>query len=186
MESQPALQNQIIKGSKFAMRFGLLVLIIGILAIVYPFGFGKFTVMIIGSFLLIGGILRIIFAILSPSMGSLLMRYLYGIFMVLAGIYIIMNPESGLEVLTMVMAVYFIIDGITNVIYSFSLMPIGGGFFLLISGIITLILGIMIFTRWPESSNYIIGIYLGIKLALDGLTLFLSGKAIKKTAEVVS
>ena len=65
-------------------------------------------------------------------------------------------------------------------------MPIGGGFFLLISGIITLLLGIMIYSRWPESSTYIIGIYLGIKLALDGLTLFLSGKAIKKTAEVVS
>ena len=61
MEPQSSLQNQIIKGSKFAIQFGLLLLIIGILAIVYPLGFGKFTVIIIGSFLLIGGILRITF-----------------------------------------------------------------------------------------------------------------------------
>ena len=164
------------------MRFGLLVLLIGILAIVYPFGFGKFTVILIGSFLIIGGILRVAFALLSPTMGALLWRYLYGFLMIFAGIYIIMNPESGLEALTLVMAIYFIIDGITNAFYSFSLMPIGGGFYLLLSGIISLLLGILIFSKWPESSNYILGIYLGIKLAFDGLGLFLAGQSVKKAA----
>lgn len=182
MEQQPTLQSEIIKGSKSAMRFGLLVLIIGILAIIYPFGFGKFTVIVIGSFLIIAGIFRIAFAILSPTMGALIWRYLYAFLMIFAGVYILMNPESGLEVLTMVMAIYFIIDGITNAFYSFSLMPIGGGFFLLFSGIISLILGFLIFSRWPESSTYIIGIYLGVKLAMDGLSLFLAGRSVKNVA----
>jgi uncharacterized membrane protein HdeD (DUF308 family) len=164
------------------MRFGLLVSVIGILAIIYPFGFGKFTVIVIGSFLIIGGILRIVFAILSPTMGAMIWRYLYALLMIFAGGYLISNPDSGLEALALAMAIYFIIDGLTNAFYSFSLMPIGGGFYLLFSGIISIILGVMIFSKWPESSTYIIGIYLGIKLALDGLSLFLAGQSIKKAA----
>ena len=182
MESQPTLQNEIVKGSKSAMRFGLLVLVIGIIAMVYPFGFGKFTVIIIGSFLIIGGILRIIFAILSPTMGGMIWRYLYALLMIFAGGYLISNPDSGLEALALAMALYFIIDGITNAFYSFSLMPIGGGFYLLFCGIISILLGALIFSKWPESSTYIIGIYLGIKLALDGLGLFLAGQSVKKAA----
>jgi len=108
MEAQPNVQNEIIKGSKSAMRFGLLLLVFGILAIIYPFGFGKFTVVIIGSFLIIGGILRIVFAILSPTMGAMIWRYLYALLMIFAGGYLLANPESGLEVLTLAMAIYVI------------------------------------------------------------------------------
>ena len=135
------------------MRFGLLVLVIGIIAIVYPFGFGKFTVIIIGSFLIIGGILRIIFAILSPTMGAMLWRYLYALLMIFAGGYLISNPDSGLEALALAMALYFIIDGITNAFYSFSLMPIGGGFYLLFCGIMTFSMNLIPAAKSPTNPN---------------------------------
>lgn len=175
------LTNSIFKN---VMITGILLLILGIVAIVYPEGFGKISAVTIGVFMVIGGVLRLTFAIVSISMGSMLVRYLYGLLMIIGGVYIVMNPVMGLEALTILMAVYFIIDGFTEVIYSFSLMPIGGGMFLLFSGFIGIVLGVLIFSKWPESSSYAIGIYLGIKLIVDGLMLTLTGNAVKKAAQL--
>jgi len=173
------------KASKSVMLFGFLVLVLGIIAVIYPAGFGKISVVVIGVFLVIGALLRLSFAFLSYTIGSMLLKYLYALLMLIAGVWIIMNPEMGLEALTLVMAIYFIIDGITAIAYSFSLMPIGGGIYLIISGIIGIVLGILIFTKWPESSNYAIGIYLGIKLIFDGLALVLTGGAVRKSAKAL-
>ncbi len=176
------LTKGINKVSKSVIYIGLLALLLGIIAVAFPTGIGKFTTVVIGVFLILGGIFRLSFAIVSFSMGSMILRYLYAILMIVAGIWIIANPEMGLTALTMVMAVYFIVDGMTEIVYSFSLMPLGGGAYMLLSGIIGLILGGLIFFHWPESSNYALGIYLGIKLIIDGAMLSLTAYTVRKSA----
>ena len=182
MNSETTMIKGTNKASKSVIYMGLLALLLGIVAVVFPAGIGKFTTVVIGVFLILGGIFRLSFAIVSFSMGSMILRYLYAILMIIAGIWIISNPDTGLAVLTMVMAVYFIVDGITEIAYSFSLMPIGGGAYMLLSGIAGLILGGLIFFHWPESSNYALGIYLGIKLIIDGAMLSLTAYTIRRSA----
>lgn len=182
MSDPTNIQTGVMKASKSVIIIGILALALGIVAIVYPNGIGKISTIVIGVFIILAGGLRLIFAVISATMGSMLLKYLYAILMILAGVWIIMNPDMGLEALTMVIAIYFIIDGITAVIFSFSLMPIGGGLYVLISGVIGATLGIMILSHWPESSNYVLGIYVGVKLIIDGLMLSLTGSAIRKVA----
>lgn len=177
--------NIIRKASKSVIYMGLLALLLGILALIYPTGIGKFSAIVIGVFFIVAGSFRMFFAIASFSIGSMILRYLYAILMIIAGIWIILNPEMSLEFLTLLMAVYFIIDGITEISYSISLTPVGGGLYLLLSGVIGIVLGGLIFIKWPESSNYALGIYLGIKLVVDGLMLFITGITIKKTAQIL-
>lgn len=184
MKTSKTVSEVVKKSFKKIMAIGILIAILGVIALIYPEGFGKVSVKTIGVIMVIGGILRLIFAITSFSMGTLFSRYLYGILMIIAGVWVVGNPDMGLEALTIVMAVYFIIDGLTQLMYSFSLMPIGGGVFLLLSGIVGIVLGVLIFMNFPESSTYAIGIYLGIKLLIDGITLGLTGRAVYKTAEL--
>ena len=183
MNSKTNMIKGINKVSKSVIYMGLFALLLGIIAVVFPAGIGKFTAVVISVFLILGGILRLSFAIVSFNMGSMILRYLHAILMIIAGIWIISNPDTGLAVLTMVMAVYFIVDGITEIGYSFSLMPIGGGAYMLLSGIAGLIIGGLIFFHWPESSNYALGIYLGIKLIIDGAMLSLTAYTIRRSAE---
>lgn len=176
-----SVKEGLLKGAKTLSTIGILILVLGIIAVVYPQSFGEISAQVIGFLIIISGFFRLMFAILSSSLGSMLLRYLYAILMIFAGVWIIMNPDIGLKGLTIIMAVYFIIDGITALVYSFSLKPIGGGAYLLFSGIISIALGVLIFYKWPESSNFVLGIYLGIKLIVDGLILSLTGKGIRKT-----
>jgi len=182
MNNETTMIKKINQASKSVIYMGLLAFILGIIAIAYPEGIGKFTAVVIGVFLILGGIFRLSFAIISFSMGSMMLRYLYAVLMIIAGIWIISNPDTGLAVLTIIMAIYFIVDGITEIAYSFSLMPIGGGAYMLLSGIAGLIIGGLIFFHWPESSNYALGIYLGIKLIIDGAMLSLTANKVRKSA----
>lgn len=186
MESKHILTKVLATSLKKVMILGALMSVLGIVAIIYPEGFGKFSVTIIGVFMIIGGLLRLLFAIASFSMGTLFLRYLYGIIMIVVGCFIIGNPNMGLEALTVIMAVYFILDGITQFIFSFLLVPVGGGMYMLFSGIIGIAIGLLIFMHWPEASSYAIGIYLGVKLLIDGVTLVLTGDAVIKTAKLES
>lgn len=183
MESNQTLGENVKKASKRVMIIGALIALLGILAIVYPEGFGKVSVSVIGVFFVVGGLLRLFFAAFSYSWGNLFMRYLYGIILVVAGVWVLSNPDMGLEALTLIIAIFFLIDGFTELFYSFSLMPIGGGFYLLISGLISIALSVLIFIEFPESSNYFLGIYLGVKFLMDGLSLTLTGRAFYKNSK---
>jgi uncharacterized membrane protein HdeD (DUF308 family) len=183
MEKESLIQRGVKKATQPVIYIGIAAIILGIIVVAYPAGIGRFSAVVIGVFLLLGGFIRLIFAVVSFSMGSLIMRYLYAILMMVVGIWMVSNPDSGLNIITMIMAIYFIVDGITEIGYSFSLMPMGGGLFLLISGVIGLILGVLIFYKWPESSNYALGIYLGIKLMVDGSMLSMTAYAIRKSAK---
>jgi uncharacterized membrane protein HdeD (DUF308 family) len=105
--------------------------------------------------------------------------------MFFGGIWLIMNPEMGMATLTIVLAVMFIIDGISEVTFSFFLKPVGGGTIMLLDGIFSIVLGILIFAKWPASGEWAIGLLVGIKLVIDGIALLTLGMVSKKTVEAV-
>jgi uncharacterized membrane protein HdeD (DUF308 family) len=180
------LEKGIKKSSKTIILFGALIVFLGIIGIIYPAAVGKVAAVTIGIFLVIAGIFRLSIAFLSSTMGMAILRFLLAIFMIIAGGWTIGNPEMGLEALTMVLAIFFIIDGLTEIGYSLTLIPIGGGAWFLFSGIISVILGVLIFSKWPESSNYALGLYVGIKLLFDGLSFALTGWALGKASKSIS
>lgn len=180
MDEQIATTDKVKKSLNYVTAIGVLLLILGILALFYPEGTGEVTVTIIGVFLILGGILRLAFSFLSMSMGSFLLKIIYSLIMIFAGGWVIMNPDMGLQGLTMVFAIYFLVDGLTTLVYSFNLMPIGGGMYMMLDAIISLAIGGFILYKWPETGQYALGTYLGIKLILDGLMLTLTGQAVKK------
>lgn len=180
MEINTEQKQRLKKASKSVMITGGLILLLGILALIYPTGFGKFTTIVIGVLIVTGGFLRLMFAFTAPSVGSMIFRYLFAILMIIAGVALITNSDMGLEALTLLMAIYFIVDGIAELFYAYSLRKIGRGKFLFIGGIASLILGILVYSKWPESSRYAIGLLLGIKFLLDGFSLTTMGYFLRK------
>lgn len=181
MDKNIILQTALKKSSKAVALIGSIILLLGIIAIVYPVSAGKIATIFIGIILIVGGILRLSFAIFSASMGPLVLRYLFSLIMILTGVWLIGKPQAGLETVTLVLAFFLIIDGITSIIYSFLLMPIGGGIYLLINGLIGILIGFLIWSKWPEASNCIICICLGVKIVFEGLALILTGRSIGKS-----
>lgn len=169
------LSKSIVKSARKVMVLGILIAALGVAALVYPGTAGNVTAIAIGAFLFIGGVLRLAVAASSISWKSLAVSVFYGLIMAAAGIWAMANPDMGLDALTLLIAAYFVVDGATQIYYSFKLRPIGGGSYLLVNGLISVGLGALIFAKFPESSYYVIGIYVGVKLLIDGLILAITG-----------
>ncbi len=185
MDKNILLQTALEKSSKAVALIGSFILLLGIIVIVNPLSVGKIATISIGIILIVGGILRLSFAIFSVSMGPLVLRYLFSLLMILTGAWLIGKPEASLETVTLVLTLFLIIDGITSIIYSFTIMPFGGGVYLLINGLIGILIGVLIWSKWPEASNYIICIYLGVKIVFEGLALILTGRTIGKSIYLI-
>ena len=171
--------------SKTIIIISVIIIILGVLSIVLPSYSGIAITVVLGILLVIGGALRTTFAFITTAWSTVFLRLLFGLVMFIGGIWIIANTDMGTEMLTIVLAVIFIIDGIQQVIFAFSLMPVGAGGIVLLGGILSILLGILIWAKWPASSEWAIGVLVGVKLMFDGfalLTLGLVGKKVGKTA----
>ncbi len=165
---------------------GVGLVILGALACYAPQLTGKAVSIMVGLLLLGGGILRTAFAFFASGWGPLFLRLAVGILSILAGAYMIFNPGEGLEALTIVLIFYLIIDGVSSLVFAFQLPPAAGGGWVMLGAIASLIIAVLLWMKWPASGQLAIGVLIGIKLILDGVTLIGVGTAAKAAVRRVT
>jgi uncharacterized membrane protein HdeD (DUF308 family) len=96
------------------------------------------------------------------------------------GAYFVTHPLLGLGTLTLFLSVILFIEGVVWVIAYFQ-QP-NGNIWMLLNGVITLVLGLMIWGGWPSTSVWAIGTLLGVNLVMTGMSLLFAGAALRKLA----
>ena len=98
------------------------------------------------------------------------------------GVYLIAHPSLGVVALTLVLASLFLVEGIFDIALFFQMRAVGGSSWILVDGIVTLLLGLMIYLQWPSSSNWAIGTLVGVSLIISGITRVMLSLAVGKIA----
>lgn len=160
---------------------GVICIILGILAMLSPGLTGLSVAMVLGVLVFIGGITRIAWAFHASSLVKGILRLVIGGLTLACGIALIGNPLFASGVLTVLLAAYFIIDGIFELIIGVRIGTDTGGGWLLFGGVISILLGVMIWVQYPLSGAWALGILLGIKLFLVGLTMVTVGSILRST-----
>jgi uncharacterized membrane protein HdeD (DUF308 family) len=168
-------------GGKRMTAFGVITIILGLLAMLAPGLTGLSIAMLLGGLVVVSGILRMMWAFQSGSLGRGVWMFVIGGLTLLCGIALLANPLFGSGVLTILLAVYFIFDGISEMAVGFGRLGDGGGW-LLFSGIVSLVLGGMMWAQYPLSGAWAMGTLLGIKLFFAGLTMINGGSAVRSMA----
>lgn len=166
--------NEVKKNSGLTILLGIIVLLMGIFAMGSPFVAGVSLAIAVGFMLIIGGISQLVFA-LKASTG--LFSIILGVLTVIAGGYMVTNPGVALVTMTMVLAIYLVISGIFEVMMAFQIKPVKGWGWALFSGVISALLGAMIWSQFPVSGVWTVGTLIGIKLFFSGWTLLMFGFA---------
>jgi uncharacterized membrane protein HdeD (DUF308 family) len=159
--------------------FGVICIILGILAMMAPGITGLSIAMALGWLVAIGGIFRIIIAFQAGTIGRGLLRLLFGGLTLMCGIVLVNHPLFASGVLTVILALYFVLDGMSEILVGTRVGMKAGGGWLLFGGIVSLLLGIMIWLQFPLSGVWALGILLGIKLFFVGLTMVTVGSALR-------
>ena len=161
--------------------FGVVAMVLGIFAMLAPGLTGFSIVLLLGGIVLVGGILRIIWAFQAGSFGKGLLMFAIGGLTLLCGIALLAHPLFASGVLTIMLALYFILDGISEIVAAIRLRPRSG--WMLFAGIVSILLGIMIWGQFPLSGVWALGILLGIKLFFVGLIMVMGGSAMRSMAK---
>jgi uncharacterized membrane protein HdeD (DUF308 family) len=91
-----------------------------------------------------------------------------------------MHPMLAVASLTLVLASLFLIEGILDVILFFQMRSMLGSAWVLGDGIITLLLGLLIYLQWPSSSAWAIGTLVGVSMMISGITRVMFSMATRK------
>ena len=149
---------------------GALLIIIGLLAILLPFIAGIAITAFIGWLLLFAGIVHLIYCWHSRKTSGVIWQLLIAILYLFVGFYLIFHPARGLVTLTLLLASYFVIEGVIELVLYFRLRRSHRSGWFLWDGLITLLLGILIWAHWPFSSVWVLGTLIGISLLISGFT----------------
>jgi uncharacterized membrane protein HdeD (DUF308 family) len=148
---------------------GIGLVVLGMVAITIPLAVSLAGAVFFGVLLLMGGVAQVVSSFWTGQWQGVLVHLLSGILYLVAGSLIVGNPVEGLAVITLLLAAFFMIGGIFKIVVAMQVRFHNWGWPLL-SGVINLLLGILIWRQWPESSLIVIGLFLGLEMLFNGLT----------------
>ena len=137
----------------------------------------------VGWLMIFAGASHFLGALAGRGFGQMILRLILAIVYVFAGTWLLTAPTKGLALLTLVLGIALIVDGVTTFIYAFALPYFVGKGLLFLSGIFSILFGIVIWVKWPLSSALVIGILLGIRLMFAGWSFVALGLAVKNAPE---
>ena len=157
------------KVSSSMRLMGWLSIIFGALAIAMPWIAGQSILLMVGALVIAAGIMRMIWAFQAGSLGKGVLVFLIGVLTLLAGFAVVASPLMSSAILTIMLSIYFFVDGLSEFFAAFSIQE--GKGWLLFDAVVTVLLGIMLFTGFPLAGTVAIGVFLGIKLVFVGVTM---------------
>ncbi|MCK5529288.1 MAG: HdeD family acid-resistance protein [Kiritimatiellae bacterium] len=184
--SDTDVTNLLKKSRTLLVILGILSIFLGFAAIGAPLMTGSTVTIIIGSVLLMSGVFELIHAFSGNGWKAGIFDFISGALAIIGGGIIISRPIIALSIFTLILASYFVIDGITRIIVAFKAKPQPGWGVLLVGGLASLILGVMIWRRWPLSGLWAIGVLVGIKILFAGWSMLFLGAAAGNSIKEVS
>src|SRR5215472_573024 len=174
------------QASTASILWGVSLTCLGMLAIASPFVAAVAVNVLVAWLVVLAGVVHLIVAFHTREAGSMIWRLLVGLAYLCFGVYLIARPAVGVASLTLVLASLFLVEGIFNIILYFRIRSILRATWILLDGIVTLLLGAMIYMQWPSSSAWAIGTLVGVSLIFSGVTRVMMSLAVRSAASALS
>ena len=162
--------------------FGVVSLIAGVIALASTVMATASAVLIVGFMMLMAGDAEIVAAFNAKDWGHRLLWLLLGALYVFAGFVCLQNPFAAATILTLMLGFALIIGGLLRIFLATRMKQGTPWGWVVFSGIVSFLLGLMIVAQWPASSFFVLGIFLGIDLIFIGSSWITIGLALKRHA----
>lgn len=165
-----------------AHKTGLLMVVIGVLGILVPNVIGLSFNAFVGGIFLLASVALTYNAWHNKRQNMSL--WFKPIMLVVLAFIILLHPAIILSVLGLLIGIYFLISGFSSIMLAFELKS-SAKWFCLFSGMLSFILGIIVFDSWPFASAWIIGLIIGINFLFDGIALLGIASQMKKSQKLI-
>lgn len=160
---------------------GVVITILGLFALIFPFVTGLSLSFLLGVVLVVGALVHASHAFardnLSATLGQVVLAVLYGA----AGIAFVVNPVVGLATLTLLAIGFFLADGVVEVAWALRNRKQPGAVWLLASGGVSFLLAGFLWLGFPVSAVWAVGVLLGVNLLATGISIIVFGRGARRS-----
>jgi uncharacterized membrane protein HdeD (DUF308 family) len=162
---------------------GVVMMILGLIAIAVPNVATLAIAIFVGWLFLIGGTVRVLSVWRARSAPGFAWSLVTALLAIVLGLILVLNPLEGVLTLTMVLIALFVVEGVAAILIALEFRRhIRQWGWTLFNGIVDLVLAYLIFQGWPSTAAWAIGLLVGINMLFLGLSLTmtaLSGRAMR-------
>lgn len=183
-QSPPSLGSQLVplrRSSGWLLAAGIALVVLGVL------GLGSVTLLSLASaiwfgiMMIAGGVIVLIGAFRSEGWKGVLLHLLIGLLYLGVGIFTLLNPVAATASLTLFIGAALVATGVLRIVVSIQNRHLPSWVWILISGVLSLLLGAMILAQWPSSSLWVLGTFLAIELIFEGWGVIALSRAVRST-----
>jgi uncharacterized membrane protein HdeD (DUF308 family) len=174
--------EEIRKNWGWFLALGLLLTILGGMVIQTSYVATVFSIMLFGALLTGAGIVQFIQSFLARKWSGLFLMLLLGLLYIVTGLFCLAKPATAAITLTFWIAAFCFIGGLFRMITSLVLRFRQWGW-VFFNGLVTFILGAIIYADWPISGLWVIGLFIGVDMVLSGWSWILLSLTSRLTKE---
>ena len=167
---------------KRIVAMGVVLILCGLLALSAAAAATLASVLMVGALMMVAGIAEIVHAFSMRLWSRFFMWVALGTLYTLAGLAVYANPGLAAGVLTLLLGAGLVAAGVLRILLAAEMREGGAWGWVALSGAITTILGATVLFQWPQSSLYVIGLFLGLDLLFAGIGWLTMGLALRRTA----
>jgi uncharacterized membrane protein HdeD (DUF308 family) len=170
---QAAIRNSVREHSTLFLIEGIVLLILGTLAILLPLFATIAATIILGWIFLVSGLMGLVATFGTRGMPGFWWSLLSALLATAAGLVLLAQPVSGALSLTLVMIAFFIVEGAATIMYALDhRRELSGRWeWMLASGVVDIILAGLILAGFPGSAAWALGLLLGINMIFGGAAI---------------
>lgn len=176
------MPDVLVRNWKWLVGIGVLLIVMGALAILAPFLASVAINAWIGAAFLLAGVGQVAQSFGRGGWREALGHLLIGAVYIVGALLVIFNPLAGLFAFSLVIVVMLAVSGVVRLYEGFRMRPAKGWGWMVSAGALALLAAIVIYASFPGSALWLLGLIAGIAFVSDGAALLALGLAARKFA----
>ncbi len=173
LEEMPNMEQVSQRFGRYSIIIGILLVILGGLGIILPELMSLETTVFIASLFLIGGAFWLVHAFkYSLRAWS---DWLKPVLLLVTGGLMLFYPLGGVAAVGLLLAIYLLLDAFGSFMLTSARHPEKGWGWMMFNGVVSFMLAILFLIGWPQTSMFLVGLYVAISLLFDGFALVYIG-----------
>jgi uncharacterized membrane protein HdeD (DUF308 family) len=181
--AEAVVQEEVRRRWTWFLVLGVIALIGGVFAILVPVAASISVAILAGWALLFGAVSRLVAVFRAEGTSERLTHLALGLLYLAAGLYLLLFPVSGTITLTIVLVAYFLASGAVLLASAIQTWGSDNTGWRIVLGLVSIVLGVMIWADLPSSAEWAIGLLLGIQLIFTGTDLIFIALAARNLTE---
>src|SRR3954468_873478 len=157
-----AMRDTVKRYSLWYLIQGVLLIVAGVLAIIYPVLSSAAVIVLLGWLLIISGVVQGLSLIGARHVPHFWLQLISVILAVLIGCLFLRDPAQGLVTIALLLIVFFMIEGISKVVFALTIRPFPNWGWVLASGLVGILLALILWANLPVTALWLIGVLLNL------------------------